>query len=146
MKLQERVARRRDQTIRKADVEAVFEDNDPEHSFIAYVKKTLEMNLDPLGRFLILLVAGEANDARRFTLGQLVDYARLARTPLPLEDIRSSLEQLKVTSVVRESQPEVYEFTVPEYPRILNRLGETRHLDELEHLIERGLERRDAGR
>lgn len=140
-KLQERVGERGDQTLYMDDVEAVFEDQDPELSFVAYVRKTLAMNLtDPIGRFLILYLALESKEARRFTFDQLREYAGLCATPIPEDYLPRNLEILEVTSVVRQARPGLFEFSVPDYPLILNRLGETEHLNQLEEEIARRLQ------
>jgi hypothetical protein len=142
MKLQQLVEARRDQMLRKQDISAVFEDEDPEHAFIAYVKKTLEMNLDPIGHLLILLIADDAKETRRFTRSQFESQAAIISNPISTEELSRSLESLVVTSVVRRSQSEVYEFTVPDYPLILSRLGATSqgHLEELDRKIGECLE------
>lgn len=128
-RLQRRASNRSDQVIRMNDVEAVFEDRDPEHSFIAYVKYTLEMNLqDPITRFVVLLLASESSGARGFTLDQTRELAQLSRTPIPEAHLQRSLETLVVNSVIRETKPQVFEFTVPDYPLILERLGQA-HMD-----------------
>lgn len=128
-RLQRRTASRQDQTVRISDVEAVFADQDPNHSFIAYVKYTFEMNLqDPISRFLILWLASESSQARSFTLDQIRELARLSKTPIPEKYLLRSLDTLAVNSVVKEFTKHVYEFTVPDYPLILERLGQT-HMD-----------------
>lgn len=144
LKLQQHVAQRRDRLVRLEDVEAVFANRDPEQSFIAYVRKTLEMNLkDPISRYLILWLAAESSEAQGFTLDQMRELASLSRSPIPEERLNRSLERLSVTRVVKARALEVYEFSVPDYPLILDRLGETVHLDKLEDQLERSL---DGGR
>lgn len=125
-RLQRRTANRQDQMVRLDDVVAVFEDQDPNHSFIAYVKSNLEWNLrDPISRFLVLLLASESSQARGFTLAQIRELARLSKTPIPESYLLRSLDTLAVNSVVKEFAPQVYEFSVPDYPLILERLGQT---------------------
>jgi hypothetical protein len=129
--LQNRVAQRGDRVIRVDDVEAVFNDPDPAHSFIAYVRKTLEMNLDPISRYLILWLAAESQ-ANSFTLDQAKSIAQMCKTMIPESQLMQSLDRLKVTSVVEERSVGVYEFSVPDYPVILQRLGDTKHIAQLE--------------
>jgi hypothetical protein len=138
MKLQQRVGLRGDRLIRLEDVEAIFADRDPEQSFIAYIRSTLGMNLDPIGRYLILwLIAESSSEKKSFTLDEMrAMAASVTSTPIPEEYLHRSLEQLSVTSVVKESVPQVYEFSVPDYPSILDQLGETAHLERLENELE----------
>ncbi len=139
-KLQQRVGARGDRVVRSGDVEAIFANRDPKQSFIAYVRETLEMNLtDPLSRYLILWLANESSKAQSFTLGQVREIADLCATPIPDNKLQRSLELLSVTSVVRERTPQVYNFSVPDYPLILNQLGETAHLEQLESELEQYL-------
>ncbi len=135
-KLQERVAARGDQTVRREDVKAVFFDDDPSYSFVAHVRKTLKMNLDPVAHLLILLIADRARESRRLTFEQFAEVARLSRVEIPRPIIEESLRRLQVTSVVNETKASMYEFAVPDYPLILSRLEETRHLAELEDEVE----------
>ena len=135
-KLQERVAARGDQTIRREDVKAVFFDDDPSYSFVAHVRKTLKMNLDPVAHLLILLIADRARESRRLTFEQFAEVARLSRVEIPRQTIEVSLRRLQVTSVVNETKASMYEFAVPDYPLILSRLEETRHVAELEDEVE----------
>jgi len=130
------VGRRGDQRIRLEDVEDTFIDRDPEQSFIAYVRKTLEMNLDPIGQYLILWLAADSSEAQGFTLDQMRELASLSRLPIPEEALHRSLERLSVTSVIKARAPKVYDFSVPDYPSILNQLGETEHLERLEDQLE----------
>lgn len=142
LKLQQRVAHRGDRLARLDDVDAVFADRDPEQSFIAYIRKTLAMNLDAVSQYLIhgWLVAG-SSEAQGFTLGQMRQIAELSETPIPEERLNRSLERLSVTSVVKARAPEVYEFSVPDYPAILDQLGEKSHLTELENQLKQSLAR-----
>lgn len=133
MKLQHRVAERRDHCIRLEDAEAVFDDREPEHSFIAYVRKTLEMNLNAIGRYVIVWLAKESKQARSFTRDQAQEIASLWDVPEALLD--QTLEELKVNSVIEERAPGVYEFSVPDYPLILDQMGDTRDLEALESEI-----------
>jgi hypothetical protein len=141
MKLQQRVGRRGDRLIRLEDVEAIFADRDPEQSFIAYIRNTLGMNLDPVGHYLILwLIAESSSEKKTFTLDEMREIAAsVTSTPIPEEHLQRSLERLSVTSVVKESVPQVYEFSVPDYPSILDQLGETAHLERLENELEEDL-------
>jgi hypothetical protein len=129
--LQSRVALRGDRVIRVEDVEAVFNDQNPTHSFIAYVRNTLEMNLDPISRYLILWLAAESQ-ANSFTLDLAKSIAQMCKTTIPESQLLQSLDHLKVTSVVEERSVGVYEFSVPDYPVILQRLGDTKHIEQLE--------------
>lgn len=136
-KLQERVGLRGDRYIRLEDVEAVFDDEDPEQSFIAYVRKTLKMNLeDPIARYLIPWLAVESSEAQGFTLDQTLELAQTTDPPIPEGRLKRSLERLVVTSVVKERAAGVYEFSVPDYPSILRRLGHTDDLNLLEKELE----------
>lgn len=143
MKMQQRVGTRGDKLIKLDDVEAVFADNDPDQSFIAYVRETLEMNLDPVGHYLILMMALESGESQGFTFDQMHEYAGSDRATIPENLLRSSIERLKVTSVIREISPQVYEFSVPDYPSILMQLGESAHMDHLEHELEEYLQSED---
>jgi len=142
-KLQQRVGRRDDRLIRLEDVKAVFDDQDPEQSFIAYVRKTLELNLDPLGSYLIPWLAAESSDARSFTLDQIRELTRLSELSIPKDYLSRSVERLSVTSVVKARAPEVYDFSVPDYPSILDRLGGTAHLAHLENELEKYLRKEE---
>ena len=132
MKLQERVAVRGDQVIRVDDIKAVFADDDPTYSFIAHVRETLEYNLDPVARLLILLVADQTKESRVLTIEQFESVSHLCRVEIPYHYIEHSLQLLKVTSVISEFKQSLYEFSVPDYPLILSRLEEKRHLAEIE--------------
>jgi len=144
MKLQQLVAKRGDRQIRVDDVIAIFNDRQEEDSFIYYVKKNLESNLDPIGRYLIYWLAneGESNKTIGFTLGQAKEYANTCRCKIPEDELYRSLEELKVNSVIEEKSRDVFEFSVPDYPYILKQLGETRNLDELERKIEEKLNKK----
>jgi hypothetical protein len=135
--LQHRVGRRDDRTLLAADVEAVFADRDPEQSFVAYVRKTLEMNLDAVSRYLLLWLAKDDSGARGFTIDQMREYASVCRHAIPDEHLQRSLERLVVNSVVKERTAGVYEFTVPDYPLILAQLGQTIYLEKWEQEIEK---------
>lgn len=137
--LQHRVGRRDDHTVLASDVEAVFADRDPEQSFVAYVRKTLEMNLDAIGRYLLLWLAKDDSGASGFTLDQMREYASLCRCTIPDDKLQRSLERLKVNSVVRERTSGVFEFTVRDYPQILAQLGQTTYLEKWEREIEKEL-------
>lgn len=139
LKLLERVRDRGDRTIRINDVDTVFNDNDPKRSFIAYVRETLEMNLDPIGRYLIVMLAARPNESLGFTWGEICEIGEASNPQIPEDLLKRSLEYLSVTSVVREVSKLVYEYTVPDYPNILKRLGDTSHLDELEDDLKKEL-------
>lgn len=135
LKLLERVRIRGDQTILLSDVEAVFDDPDPDYSFMSYVRQTFGLNLDPVSNYLILWLSLEASDAQGFTMDNIRNIADQSRVEIPNDCITRSLELLKVTSVIRERMTDVFDFTVPDYPMILNKLGTTSHLDELENQL-----------
>jgi hypothetical protein len=135
--LQHRVGRRDDRTLLASDVEAVFADRDPEQSFVGYVRKTLEMNLDAVGRYLLLWLARDDSGARGFTIDQMREFASICRYAIPDENLQRSLERLVVNSVVKERTAGVYEFTVPDYPLILAQLGQTVYLEKWEHEIKK---------
>jgi len=97
------------------------------------------MNLDAIGRYLIVWLACESSEAQSFTRDRIRELAGLSKSPIPVDKLARSLERLKVTSVVRERSAQVYEFSVPDYPLILERLGGTEHLNELEDELERHL-------
>ncbi len=141
LKLQEQVGKRGNQIVTLKDIDTVFDDNTPEKSFIWFVRKTLEMNLsdptykrqgdgknisDPVSRYLLLWLAIDAgtNTAPTFTFDQIREIVNLSKVQIPEKVLMRSLELLTVTSVVREKSSQLYEFTVPDYPLILNRLGE----------------------
>ncbi len=134
--LQRRVAQRGDGLVRLEDIDAVFGNDHPEHSFIAYVRDTLRDNLDPIGRYLSVWLAREAHHQRGFTWDEAREITSLLRVDVNEDLLDRSLERLKVTSVVRERAARVYEFSVPDYPLILTRLGETLvSFDQLEREI-----------
>jgi hypothetical protein len=148
LKLQEQVSKRGDQTVTLKDIDMVFCDDTTEKSFIWFVRKTLEMNLsdpthkrkatgesisDPVSRYLLLWLALEPNTTQTFTLAQLREIANLSKIHIPEKVLLRSLDLLTVTSVVREKSSQLYEFTVPDYPMILNRLGEGSQLESLEN-------------
>lgn len=153
LKLQEQVSRRGDQTVTLKDIDTVFDDNTPEKSFIWFVRKTLEMNLsdpaykqkgsgdnisDPVSRYLLVWLAldSETKPAQTFTLQQIREIANSSKIHIPEKILSRSLELLTVTSVVREKSSQLYEFTVPDYPLILNRLGEGARIEALEAELE----------
>ena len=110
-------------------------DRDPDQSFISYVRKTLEMNLDTIGHYLILLLALESSEKKGFTFDELRAYASIDNISIPEKQLERSLERLKVTSVVKEVTTHVYEFSVPDYPSILIELGESSHMEQLERML-----------
>jgi len=130
-KLLERVRLRKDQIIRSDDVEAVFNDPDPRNSFISYVRDTLNLNLEPVSNYLIIWLAVDAGDAQGFTMDKIRSIASMSEVLIPEERLKRSLDLLKVTSVIRERMPDVFDFTVPDYTLILDRLGNTSHLDDV---------------
>jgi hypothetical protein len=138
------------------DIDMVFDDNTPEKSFIWFVRKTLEMNLsdpayqpqtgaenvsDPVSRYLLLWLALDSSTSKTFTLDQIREIANLSKVHIPEKILMRSLELLTVTSVVREKAPQLYEFTVPDYPLILSRLREGSELETLENELQAFLER-----
>jgi len=133
MRLQKRVGERGDSVVKIMDVEEIFKDEDPSDSFINHVKGTLEMNIeDPFGRYLMLYMA--ISNGRQFTYLQAKECAQLL--PSISEDrLKSNLEILTVTSVLRQLPAHVYEFSVPDYPSILSRLGGTDNIELLEKEI-----------
>ena len=136
-KLQRRVANRGDWCVRVSDVKAVFDDDHPDQSFIAYVRHTLKMNLEPIEQYIILYLAQEYKDRDGFTRAQAFEITKLCKASIPPDEVDQSLKRLEITSVVQKRSSNVYEFSVPDYPVILSRLGEPKHLDELEKEIER---------
>jgi hypothetical protein len=144
LKLRQCVAARGDRIIRLKDVEAVFADQDPDGSFMAYVGKTLGQNLDAIGRFVILYLADTSNKTDTFTRDQVNQIAGLCRWPIPDGLLSRSLEQLCVTSVVKERSKGVYEFTVSDYPRILSRLGKTGQWDQCEEEVRLEIEKHEG--
>ena len=136
MKLQRLVGKRQDQVIRLDDIDTVFNDQSPNESFIAHVKDTLGMNIrDPFGRYLLIHLAIYNGETRQFTYAQAKECADLFRPDVTSERLEKNLEQLIVTSVIREKAIKLYEFTVPDYPVILNLLDEQSHISELEQQI-----------
>jgi hypothetical protein len=136
-KIQRRVAERGDRIIVAEDLEEVFNDPDPERSFIAYVRETLSMNLDPVAEYVILWLADEVTITRNFRFEQASNVANLIQVPDYI--LKQSLDRLKTTSVISKISPELYEFSVPDYPLILKRMGDTAHLDTLETKVEQYL-------
>lgn len=132
LKLLERIRLRGDQTILLCDVEAVFDDPDPIYSFMSYVRQTFGLNLDPVSNYLILWLSLEDSDKKGFTMDNIRNIANQSSVEIPDDCLMRSLELLKVTSVIRERMTDVFDFTVPDYPMILNKLGTTSHMDELE--------------
>jgi len=141
LRLQKVVAQRGDRSIRLEDIDNVFADPDPSYSFIAHVKSTLEMNLEepgepPVAQYLILWLAHEHSEEHGFTRDQTRKLVNLPELPISDELLDRALERLVVTSVIRRPATDLYEFTVPHYPAILDRLGDTDHLDDLEKKLE----------
>lgn len=136
MKLQKRVAEREDRCVYLQDVTDVFADENADDSFIVHVNKTLALNLGSVdgtvGRYIILWLAKESSEMQGFTFDQAREIAELSGVQIPEKHLQRALERLKVTSVVEERSRGVYDFSVPDYPRILDRLGSTAQLDELE--------------
>jgi len=137
LKLQRRIGTRSDRIVRIGDIDAVFEDVDPTGSFISHVKDTLFVNNieDAFGQYLLLYLAVENNEASQFTFKQAQECAELFGVKVPLERLNRNLDLLTITSVIRATSPGIYEFSVPDYPSILARLGDTHSLDELEYRI-----------
>ena len=93
-----------------------------------------------MSRYLILWLASDSSGAKGFTFDEIrhiSETTRQGKEGIPEELLRRSLEFLTVTSVVRERSAQVYEFTVPDYPEILSRLGETSHLEKLEEELDK---------
>jgi hypothetical protein len=130
-KLQERVGARNDRIVKLDDIQAVFNDKHPNESFIAFVRNTLKMNLDPIGRYLIVWLASESKDALGFTWKEILEYASLSEVPIPEKRLEKSVHRLVVTNVIREIASQVYEFSVPDYPKILNQLNDSAELKSL---------------
>lgn len=130
-KLQEKVGVRNDRIVRLDDIQAVFDDKHPTESFIAFVRNTLKMNLDPIGRYLIVWLASESKDALGFTWKEILEYASLSEVPIPEKRLEKSVHRLVVTNVIREIASQVYEFSVPDYPKILNQLNDSAELKSL---------------
>jgi hypothetical protein len=143
-KVQARVSARGDGVIVPGDIEAVFEDGHPRNSFIAHVRNTLKMNLeDRIGQFLIPWLAHEFGDSPGFTKTQVLDIAGATiDAPISDEELSHILDRLVVTSVIEENVTGMYEFSVPDYPLILKRLGDTAHLNELENEMKKDLKAR----
>ena len=135
--LQRLVGERKDTRIRDQDVQTVFNNLEPKHSFIAYVQETLEMNLDPISRYLIVFLAQESSGRDSFTWAQVNEVIKTMKSPPSRELVEESLKRLQVTGVVRERSTGYYEFSVPDYPLILARLGHTQNLTHLESDITR---------
>jgi hypothetical protein len=140
-RLQVLVGQRRDRTVRLSDIEAVFNDMEAD-SFIDHVSSTLRLNLDEVGEFLIPWLALMFGDAQSFTVDQMRDLADSSTVEIPDELLSRSLERLAVTKVVEKRTPQVYEFSVPDYPLILNRLGETAEPERAERKLQAYLDKR----
>jgi hypothetical protein len=143
-KLQEIVSKRGDRLIRASDVDAVFRDPHPKDSFIAHVRDTLAMNLeDPIREFLIPWLALVFGGSPGFTRSEILDLAEeTVDASISDDELSHVLDRLVVTSVIEENEPGFYQFSVPDYPLILNRLGDTAHLDDLEKKMKEHLEGR----
>jgi hypothetical protein len=129
--IQLRVAQRDDETVKLEDIEHVFADDHPNESFIAHVRSTLKMNLKAVERYLIIWLAFLHSEAQSFTRAQMRDIFQSSGITIEEDGMNRALERLQVTSVVKLISPEVYQFSVPDYPRILYRLGDTQHMDSL---------------
>jgi hypothetical protein len=130
-KLQEKVGARNDRIVKLDDIQEVFDNKHPTESFIAFVRNTLKMNLDPIGRYLIVWLASESKDALGFTWKEILEYASLSEVPIPEEKLEKSVHRLVVTNVIREIASQAYEFSVPDYPKILNQLNDQSELRSL---------------
>jgi hypothetical protein len=130
-RVQEKVGPRNDRIVRLDDIQDVFNDKHPLESFIAFVRNTLKMNLDPIGRYLIVWLASESKDALGFTWKEILEYASLSEVPIPEGKLEKSVRRLVVTNVIREIAPQAYEFSVPDYPKILNQLNDQSQLKTL---------------
>jgi len=137
-KLQQLVAKRGDRTVKIHDLQIIFEDQQPEDGFIAFVGKTLEMNLGKVARYVIFSLVLLNKDLKSFRFEQLSEASSI---DIPLKILNESIEYLIATSVIRQIQPQLYEFTVPDYPLILSRLGDIKgHLETLEESVKESLE------
>ncbi|MCA9873353.1 MAG: hypothetical protein KC441_06850, partial [Anaerolineales bacterium] len=138
-KIQELVGKRNGRVVRLEDIENVFADTHPTYSFIAHVRKTLELNLGVIERFLIVWLASLSSEATTFTLSEIDEIFKSTGVEVPPIHLHRALEQLEVTSVVKAKAEGLFEFSVPDYPNILYRLGDTTHLDELEQKLKEHL-------
>jgi hypothetical protein len=136
-KVKEMAGRREDRMVRGDDIESVFMDEDPETSFMAFVNSTLQMNLpaNSVARWLVQFFAGQPDNRLGFTRAEALLMPGLLGVNIPQEQIESSLERLCVTSVIREATKDHYEYTVPDYPRILSQLGELYSLNDFQKKI-----------
>lgn len=141
-KLQNLVGQRKDRCVRLSDIDTIFKDKSPTGSFIAHVRDTLQLNLDAVGEFLIPWLALEFGEAQSFTHDQMRDLADFSPVEIPDELLTRSLERLVVTKVVEERARQVYEFSVPDYPLILNQLGDTADLERAERKLKKSLEKK----
>lgn len=133
---------RGDQTIYIDDVSAVFDDDDPHYSFIAHVRRRWQYESRSGRRFCrSLLIVYDVRESRRFSFEQFQAVSGMSNVDIPKDIIEASLRRLQVTSVVSESKANLYEFSVPDYPQILNRLEEIRHLAELEDEVAKMLKK-----
>ena len=140
LRLQSIVGQRGDNVIREDDIEAVFMDNSPEHSFMAHVRKTLSLNLNPVAHYLLLYLSSDVGESKSFTAEKLREISRTSSVDIPEDVFNQCLDSLIVTSVIVEFERGWYEFSVPDYPSILERLGDTQHLDMIESEIPEFLE------
>ena len=138
-KLYERVGPRTPHVVRTADIDAVFKDNDPISSFIAFVRETFRMNVDTLGRYLVVMLAALPEDSQKFSWDDILDIGETSRVPITEEQLKRSLELLTVNSVICPISDHEYQYTVPDYPKILERLGDTKQTEELEREIRQEL-------
>lgn len=118
--VQHRVGTRGDQIVKMSDLQEVYNSNHPSDSYIAFVNATLGLNLKQTDRELIIWVA-LTEGTSSFGMNQLKEL--LATSDIPEDQLADSLNRLKATSVITENTPGNYEFTVPEYPVILERSG-----------------------
>jgi len=132
--VQQRVGVRGDRTVRMSDLQAVFDDDNPDDSYIAFVKGTLGLNLNPIDRYLTIWLAATEGTSS-FTVERLKKLMSEIGISIPEDYLDDSLDRLKATSVIIETTPGLYEFTVPDYPEILQRLGSTRQLSTLEEEV-----------
>jgi hypothetical protein len=101
------------------DIQAVFEDR-TDGNFVSFVNFTLKQNLNPLPSLVVYLLAIDRRES--FSAENVRQLARsydgrLANIP---DDLwANSLDELRITSVIRTHAPKVYRFSVPSYPVIL---------------------------
>jgi len=110
----------RSDEIREGDVQFVFDDCTGEN-YLGFVNYTLKQNLNPLPRLVVYLMAIEKRET--FSADNVRSIARTYDEKLgEIEEITwaNSMDELQITSVIKKTQtPNVYQFTVPSYQKIL---------------------------